>query len=65
MYGVTRSNNSDFKIALDITNKESRERIEKLILSEIKIKNIVDYYNVFEMELLNRDLGKNLLKFDL
>lgn len=66
LFGVTRSSNEDFEVALKILRNEVvRERIKKLILSEASIRNIVDYYNIFEMELNNRNLGKNLLKFDL
>lgn len=66
LYGVTRSNNDDFRKALEILKDEGlRKNISKLILSEVEIKDIIDYYNVFEMELVNKDLGKHILKFNL
>lgn len=66
LYGVTRSNNEDFREALQILkDEEVRKNISQLILSEVKIKDIIDYYNVFEMELVNKNLGKNILKFKL
>lgn len=66
IHGVTRSSNKDFEVALEkLTNKEVRKKIKRLILSEVKIKNIVDYYRVFEIELNNRKLGKNILNFQL
>jgi ribitol-5-phosphate 2-dehydrogenase len=66
LHGVTRSSNKDFEVALGIlTNKEARKTIKKLVLSEVEIKNIIDYYKVFEKELYNKKLGKNVLKFEL
>lgn len=66
LYGVTRSNNDDFRKAIGILkDEEARSNISKLILSEVEIKNIIDYYKVFEMELVNKSLGKNILRFEL
>lgn len=66
MYGVTRSNAKDFEKAVEVlTNENARKAIEKLILSIVEINNIVDYYDVFEKELNNKELGKNLLRFSL
>lgn len=66
IHGVTRSNNKDFKRALEIlTDEEASESISKLILSEVIINNIIDYYRVFEIELSNKELGKNILRFKL
>lgn len=66
IFGVTRSSNKDFEMALEILgDKMASEYIERLVLSEVEIKDIVDYYKVFEMELYNRKLGKNILSFSL
>lgn len=66
LYGVTRSSVSDFqKAILLFESKRFENWISKLILDEIYINNIVDYYNVFEMELKNFKLGKYILKFNL
>ncbi len=66
VHGVTRSNNGDFENAIELLEyKNFREDISKLILSEIEINNIKDYYNAFEMELNNKRLGKNILRFKL
>lgn len=66
LYGVTRSSNEDFIRAIEILkDKEVRSNISKLILSEVEINSIIDYYRVFEIELSNKELGKNILKFKL
>lgn len=64
--GATRSNVNDFEKALTLLKDESfRKDISKLILKEIQIRDIVDYYRAFELELNNKELGKNILHFDL
>lgn len=64
IHGVTRSNNDDFKKAVEILNNDVvRINISKLILSEFEINNIIDYYDIFEKEINNKRLGKNILKF--
>jgi len=62
--GSTRSNIDDFKIALNyLKNKEFRSYIEKLIIDEVEIKNIFDFYSVFEKTQENNLLGKYVMKF--
>lgn len=66
IFGVTRSMISDFNKALLLLKNETfKEDIKKLMLSEMQIRNIVDYYKAFEIELNNKELGKNILHFDL
>lgn len=63
-YGVTRSNVDDFKLAIELFNNELfYSNIKKMILSENRVTNIVDFYKVFEMECENKQLGKNIMKF--
>jgi len=66
IYGVTRSKVTDFEKALVLLKNESfKQDISKLILNEMQIRNIVDYYEAFEFERYNKELGKNILHFDL
>lgn len=66
MYGVTRSNVEDFRSGIELfQSKEFTDLIKKLIITEYSIKNIKEFYSVFELESKNRSLGKNLLKFNL
>lgn len=66
LYGVTRSNIADFHQTIELLGRNSfYNRISNLILSNEIINNIVDFYNVFEMELMNRRLGKHILYFNL
>ncbi|MBN9900796.1 alcohol dehydrogenase catalytic domain-containing protein [Bacillus thuringiensis] len=65
MFGVTRSNVEDFRNGIKLfQSKEFTNSIEKLIIDEYSIKNIKEFYSVFELESKNRSLGKNLLKFN-
>lgn len=66
IYGANRSKVTDFEKAIILLKDENfRQDISKLILNEIQIRNIVDYYEAFEFELNNKKLGKNILCFDL
>lgn len=66
LYGVTRSSVADFKKAIQLFEMEQfRIWISRLVLGEIYIENIVDYYDVFEIELENSKLGKYVLNFIL
>lgn len=66
LYGVTRSSKKDFeKALLLLDNPEFRTNISKLILGKLEIKDISDYYLAFEAELGKKELGKNLLYFNL
>lgn len=57
---------TDFEKALVLLKNESfKQDISKLILNEMQIRNIVDYYEAFEFERYNKELGKNILHFDL
>lgn len=64
--GSTRSTNKDFEKAIEMLKDESFSKsIEMLIIEEKKISNIVDYYNAFEEECVNRKLGKCVLDFHI
>jgi ribitol-5-phosphate 2-dehydrogenase len=65
MYGVTRSSVKDFEQAVSLFQDDTfRNSMEKLILKETKIRNIVDFYKAFEEECNNKRLGKNIMVFD-
>lgn len=62
--GSTRSSVEDFKRAVGlIEGAQYSEYLTTLISDIVTIKDISDYYNVFEYEAQNRSLGKNVLKF--
>lgn len=64
MYGVTRSNVEDFKKATALFyHRDFCRKIESLVLDELTILDINDYYAVFEKEADNRDLGKYVMHF--
>lgn len=64
--GSTRSSISDFEKSVRLLeDKEVRESLQKLILSENVVSDITSYYGVFEKESTNRELGKNIIKFNL
>lgn len=64
LYGVTRSNVEDFKVAAELLKKsEFRSDISKLILDVTPIYEIKDYYRVFEAESESRALGKHIMNF--
>lgn len=64
--GTTRSNVKDFEKAVELLNKEEfRLAIRNLILSENRINDISNYYDIFERETNSRELGKHLLEFKL
>ena len=66
LYGVTRSMREDFERAIVLLgDPEFRSLISKLILDELEINDITDYYRAFEAELNHKELGKNLLCFNL
>ena len=66
LYGVTRSSRDDFEKALILlANVEFKSYLSKLIINELEIKDITDYYRAFEAELNQRELGKNLLHFNV
>ncbi|NLY90579.1 MAG: alcohol dehydrogenase catalytic domain-containing protein [Firmicutes bacterium] len=66
LYGVTRSNKNDFTKALALfENEEFQTDISPLILKELMINDITDFYRAFEEELGNKRLGKNILRFNL
>ena len=60
---LSSRNGYDKKIKVE--DKNYRGNISKLILDEIVITDITDYYQAFEIELENRELGKNILRFNL
>lgn len=64
--GTTRSNVRDFEKAVELFNEENfKIAMRKLILSENKINDISNYYDIFERETTSRELGKHLLEFKL
>lgn len=65
LYGVTRSSIADFEKSVRLfADQDFKENIEKLIIDQVEINNIIDFYNVFEKELANRDLGKYIMRFN-
>ncbi len=66
LYGVTRSNKNDFEKALTLLVDEKYQAdISPLLLKELVINDITDFYRAFEEELGNKRLGKNVLRFNL
>lgn len=66
LYGVTRSNKNDFEKALALLeNEKFQADIAQLVLKELMINDITDFYRAFEAELENKSLGKNILRFNL
>jgi ribitol-5-phosphate 2-dehydrogenase len=66
LYGITRSNTKDFEKALALLeNGKFQADISQLLLDELVINDITDYYRAFEDELENKKLGKNVLRFNL
>ncbi|KGK86063.1 alcohol dehydrogenase catalytic domain-containing protein [Clostridium sp. HMP27] len=64
-YGVTRSNVEDFKKSVLLFEDEKfRTQIEKLILNIKTINDIIDFYNVFDYESKNKQLGKVVMNFN-
>lgn len=64
--GSTRSSIDDFRKSVEILKNDGyQKKIEELILSENIVSDIASYYAVFEAESRNRELGKNLIKFNL
>lgn len=63
--GTTRSIRCDFEQALELLkNKDFRERAKRLLISAVDVKNIKDYYAVFEKESKSTALGKNIMKIE-
>lgn len=66
LVGVTRSNTTDFRKAISLfESKKFKKNIERLILKELVVENIVDYYDAFEQDLKNRKLGKSIIQFNV
>jgi ribitol-5-phosphate 2-dehydrogenase len=64
IYGVTRSNVEDFRVAASLLKKpDFRADISKLIIDAEPIYGIKDYYRVFEAEAESRQLGKHIMNF--
>lgn len=64
--GTTRSQREDFvKTQVLLNDQQFYRSIKKLQLTESIISNINDYYNVFEIESNNKNLGKHIMKFNL
>lgn len=64
LYGVTRSNVEDFKVAADLLKKSDFILdISKLIIDVTPIYGIKDYYKVFETESGSKSLGKHIMSF--
>lgn len=64
LYGSTRSSVDDFRsAALLLHNNHLRNLLKELILDELKVSNINDYYKAFEKEKDNKLLGKYILNF--
>lgn len=64
--GSTRSNVKDFKRASEILNSKYIENIlRKLILSINEVNDISEYYKIFEIESISKELGKHIIKMNL
>lgn len=62
--GSTRSSVEDFRKAVElIEGSQYNGYVNALVRDIVPIKDISDYYNVFEFEAQNRSLGKKVLKF--
>ena len=62
--GSTRSNIDDFKKAVDyLKDYNFRKIIKKLVIGEIDIKDISDFYYAFERTCSNNILGKYIMNF--
>jgi ribitol-5-phosphate 2-dehydrogenase (NADP+) len=64
--GSTRSTVNDFEVAVNLMeNTKLANDLEKLVLSTNDVKNISDYYGIFERESKSRELGKHIMKYNL
>lgn len=64
LYGVTRSNVEDFKLAAELLKRpDFSDHISRLILDVSPIYDIKDYYRVFDAEAESRALGKHIMNF--
>lgn len=64
--GSTRSTVKDFENAVYLMeNTPLYGQLDKLVLSVNEIKDISNYYEIFELESNNKELGKNIMKFNL
>jgi len=64
--GSTRSTVKDFEVAVNlIENTGLVNNLEKLVLSTNEVRDILDYYNIFEKESKSRELGKHIIKYNL
>lgn len=64
--GTTRSSIEDFRNSVKLMEEPKYVRaIEKLIMDIRSIKDISDYYQVFEEEAENKALGKNVMRFSI
>lgn len=64
--GTTRSSIEDFKNSIDIMeNTDYTCHLETLIRDVKNVANINDYYDIFENESRNTELGKIIMKFHI
>lgn len=64
--GSTRSTVKDFEVAVNtIENTKLAADLEKLVLSVNEVRDISDYYDIFERESKSRELGKHIIKYNL
>lgn len=64
--GATRSKYSDFSRGLEmLQNEKFRKDIEILKIEKRKINNIADFYDAFEDESRNKNLGKIILDINI
>lgn len=64
--GTTRSQKLDFEKGMSLLNDNNfLQAIKKMLLTEKEITNIYEYYEVFEKEAANKELGKHLMKLNL
>ena len=63
--GVTRSDKQDFEhVAEILKDKDVRDKISKMIISENEIKTVNDIYRCYEEDIKNRTIiGKNIMKW--
>jgi ribitol-5-phosphate 2-dehydrogenase len=66
IFGSTRSTYEDFKVAAELLEDDIfKDQIAKLVLGHVDIHNINDFYDAFELEIANKELGKYILNFRL
>lgn len=63
--GSSRSSKDDFAFAIEcLDNIEFRKSIKMLIIDEVEINDIKDFYDAFEREANNKNIGREILKFN-